>query len=64
MFTPASFTTADGWKQPKDPPRGQYTNNLHHVLVCTMTHYSDVERDVLIHATVCMNPEGIRSLRE
>lgn len=51
-------------QQPKDPPRGQYTNNLHHVLVCTMTHYSDVERDVLIHATVCMNPEGIRSLTE
>ena len=45
MFTPALFTTAKTWKQPKCPSTDEQTKMWY---ICTMEYYSAIKKNVIM----------------
>ena len=60
MFIEALFTTAKRWKQPKYPSAEERMNKMWSIR--TMGYYSALKRkEILTHATTCMNTEDTLS---
>ena len=60
MFIEALFTTARRWKQPKYPLAEERMNKMWSIY--TMEYYSALKRkEILTHATTCMNIEDTLS---